>query len=41
MEKLVFTQPELEITRFSVEDVITASGWENEGNGIETPDHDW
>ena len=35
MQKLEFTQPELEVTRFSVEDVITTS------NGIELPDHEW
>ena len=27
----LFNDPEIEITRFSVEDVITASTWENPG----------
>lgn len=33
--KLVFTEPTVEVTRFSVEDVITTS------NGIELPDDEW
>lgn len=39
--KLVFTEPTVEVTRFSVEDVITTSNGTIPSGGIEMPDHVW